>query len=106
MKVKKRKALLEAGWKIGEAEDFLGLTPEEAALIEIRLALARCIRELRKGHGLTQSKMAERIGSSQSRVAKMEKADSSVSLDLMFRSAIALGKTPKQIGRLIASEAA
>ena len=93
-------------WRVGSAEDFLGLSPEEAALVEIRLRLARCVRELRLEQRLTQEKLAKRIGSSQSRVAKMERADSSVSLDLMVRSIVALGKSPEEVGRVISSKAA
>jgi DNA-binding XRE family transcriptional regulator len=106
MKKSKKKEIEAAGWKIGTAEDFLDLSAEEAALVEIRLRLARSVRELRLEHRLTQGEMAKRIGSSQSRVAKMEKADPSVSLDLMVRSIVALGKSPEEVGRVISAKAA
>ncbi len=106
MKTSKKKKLQAAGWTLGSAEDFLGLAPEEAAIVEIRLRLAQHIKELRTTNRLTQIAAAERIGSSQSRVAKMEKADPSVSLDLLVRSIIALGGTARDLGRVISAEAA
>jgi DNA-binding XRE family transcriptional regulator len=99
-----RKQQLEAaGWWVGDTAEFLGLTPEEAAFIEIRVGLARQLRELRQARGWTQSALAEHIGSSQSRMAKMEAADLSVSLDLMVRSLLALGATAGDIGQVIGS---
>lgn len=99
-----RKQQLEAaGWWVGDTAGFLGLTPEEAAFIEIRVGLARRLRELRQARGWTQSVLAEHMGSSQSRVAKMEAADLSVSLDLMVRSLLTLGATAGDIGQVIGS---
>src|SRR5581483_4278956 len=43
--------------------------------------------------GLSQAVVAKRLGSSQSRVAKMEAGDPSVSLDLLLRALLALGAT-------------
>ena len=106
MDKEKRKKLEAQGWTVGSVEEFLRLSPEERAIIEIRLRLAQSLRKLRKQQGLTQASLAKRIGSSQSRVAKMEKADSSVSLDLMVKSIVALGKTVEEVGRVISAEAA
>jgi hypothetical protein len=104
---KTRKEMLErAGWRTGDAEDFLDLTPEEAAFIELKLALANHLRSFRCNHGWTQTYVARRIGSSQSRVAKMEAADASVSVDLLVRTLLALGVTRKDVARAIASRAA
>ncbi len=97
----KQKKLQAAGWRVGSAADFLELTAEEAALVEIRLRLARSLRSLRKKHHMTQESMAKRLGSSQSRIAKMGKADPSVSLELMVRSAVALGPSAKDVGQAI-----
>ena len=101
----RRSELETAGWRVGDTADFLGLTPEEAAFVDLKLALARHLRELRRQNGWTQMAVAERLGSSQSRVAKIEASDSSVSLDLMVRSLLALGATREELGRVI-SEAA
>lgn len=101
-----KKARLEAaGWRSGDAEDFLELTPEEVALVEIRLALSDYMRDLRRQRHWTQTQVAHRIGSSQSRVAKMEAADSSVSIDLIIKSLVSLGATAKDVGRTIARPA-
>ena len=103
MDEEKKERLRAAGWRVGDAADFLGLTPEESALVEIRLSLAKRLRELRQARGWTQSALAEHLGSSQSRVAKMEAADLSVSLDLMVRSLLGLGATADNVGQVIGS---
>jgi transcriptional regulator with XRE-family HTH domain len=97
----KRKRLEAAGWKVGDVADFLGLTREEAELIEVKLALGDYMRQLRRGRGLTQAQVAELIGSSQSRVAKMEAADASVSIDLVTRALFTLGASIEDAGRVL-----
>ena len=101
MKANKRKQLEAAGWRVGGAAEFLNLTPEEAALVEMKVNLARRLRELRSRRGLSQVGAARLLGSSQSRVAKMEAADRSVSLDLMMRSLLTIGATATEIARWI-----
>ena len=101
-----KKQRLEAkGWRVGDASDFLGLTPEESAFIEMRLAFARTLRARRRAANLTQEQLAQLIGSSQSRVAKMEKGDPSVSLDLLVKSHLALGASREDVARIIAPPA-
>jgi DNA-binding XRE family transcriptional regulator len=102
MKTSKRLKLEAAGWAVGSAVDFLGLSKEEETLVEMKLALADSIRERRQKENVTQQELARRIGSSQSRVAKMEAADSSVSMDLLVRSLVVLGETRQSIGRIVA----
>jgi hypothetical protein len=97
----KREALESRGWKVGTVPEFLGLSEEESALIELRLTLGRSLRDRRTRQGLTQVELAKRLRSSQSRVAKMEAADPSVSVDLLVRSLFALGATPKDLGRVL-----
>ncbi len=97
----KREALERAGWKVGDAGDFLELSPEEAAFVEMKLALATYLRELRVSRGWTQTYVAKQLGSSQSRVAKMEAADASVSVDLLVKSLLTLGASTKDVGRAI-----
>jgi len=101
MKASKRARLTRAGWTVGGAEQFLGLSKEEASLVEIKLDLAERLRRLRKRRNLTQAQVAKILGSSQSRVAKMEAADGSVSLDLLVRSLLAAGVTKAEIARAI-----
>src|SRR5439155_22019363 len=95
MRKSKKERLEAAGWKVGDARDFLGLTREEAEFIDLKLALAGHLREVRVKHGWTQAHVAQLLGSSQSRLAKMEAGDASVSLDLLVRSLLALGISRK-----------
>jgi DNA-binding XRE family transcriptional regulator len=99
----KKKKLAAAGWRVGTAHDFLGLSNEESAFIEVKLTLSRRCKEQRIRQGLTQEEVANLLRSSQSRVAKMEAGDASVSLDLLVRSLLALGVSRKELGRMIAS---
>lgn len=101
MKQLKSRKLQKAGWRSGSVKDFLGLSDAEAALIEMRLSLSRSLRERRVRGGHSQSDLAARMGSSQSRIAKMEAADSSVTLDLLIRSLLTLGATTKDIARAL-----
>lgn len=91
MKSKKRKALTTAGWRIGEAADFLGLTAEERQLVELRLTLALAIRRQRQASGLSQKQLGERLGTTQPRVAKIEVGAPDVSLDQLVRAYTAAG---------------
>ncbi len=102
MESTKRDRLQQAGWRIGSAQEFLGLMEEETALIEMRLALGRSLKERRLASGMTQQQLASRVGSSQSRIAKMESADPAVSIDLFVRSLLRLGATRQEVGRIIA----
>jgi len=87
----KRQVLETAGWKFGDTSDFLELTEEERQIVEFRLIVGRGVRRLRENHRLTQQQLADRIGSSQSRVAKIEAASREVSLDLMLRGFFSAG---------------
>ena len=87
----KREALEAAGFRFGDAEDFLQLTDEERQVVELRVQLSRVIRRLRESTRLTQQQLARKLKSSQSRVAKIEAGAEDVSLDLMFKSLFALG---------------
>lgn len=102
MQASKRKKLGAAGWKVGNAKDFLNLTGEEEAYIELRLRLADGLKARRARKKLTQAEFAKSIRSSQSRVAKMEAGDPTVSVDLMLRSLMALGASNRDIARIIA----
>ena len=103
MDPRKRERLEAAGWKVGDAADFLGLSEAEAQYVETKVALGIALRKLREYVGLTQAATAEEIGSSQSRLAKMEKADPSVSLDLLFSALLKLGASPDGINRVFSS---
>ncbi|MCC6987494.1 MAG: XRE family transcriptional regulator [Acidobacteria bacterium] len=101
MKQTKKTRLEAAGWRVSDAAEFLGLSDEERRFVELKLALASGVRQLRERRGLTQAALAKQLRSSQPRVAKMEAADTSVSLDLMMRSLLSIGATPRDIAKLI-----
>ena len=101
MDTARKKRLESKGWKFGTVQEFLGLTDAETALIELHLSLAKSVRERRLKLGLTQVEVAKRLGSSQARVAKMESADPSVSLDLFISSLLKLGVSRSEVGRVI-----
>src|SRR4051812_34535194 len=102
MDERKRQRLEQAGWRVGTVAEFLGLSDEESAYVEMKLALSRSLRQLRDSRGVTQMELAGRLGSSQSRVAKMEASDRSVSVDLLMRGLLALGATQSDIASVIA----
>jgi predicted XRE-type DNA-binding protein len=101
MKSTKRDRLEANGWKIGTAEELLGLSREEAAYIELRIRLSDAVRTLRRQRSMTQVQVARLLHSSQSRIAKAEAADESVSLDLLIRSLLALGATDHDLAQVI-----
>jgi len=101
MRKTKRKRLEAKGWKVGGVDEFLGLTPEESEYIELKLKLAENLRKRRERRKLTQVELAKMVRSSQSRVAKMEAGDPSVSLDLLIRSLLALGASNRELARMI-----
>jgi DNA-binding XRE family transcriptional regulator len=107
MRQTKRVRLERKGWRIGSAQELLQLSDEEVAYIELKLALSDRLKSLREKKAITQVEMAKLISSSQSRVAKMESGDPSVSIDLLVKALLALGATRKQIaGAMTASRAA
>ena len=102
MDQKTSKKLEDKGWKVGTVSDFLGLSPEEAILVEIKLALSHSLKERRQSL-MTQSELAEKIHSSQPRVANAENGDASVSIELLIRAILATGASTQDIGQVIAS---
>lgn len=101
MRSRKKKQLETKGWKVGTVSEFLQLSPEESAYIEMKLALGKNLQGRRKGKNLTQQQLAHLLKSSQSRVAKMEAGDPSVSLDLLVRSLLILGESRKNLAKIL-----
>ncbi len=99
MNIKKRKKLEKKGWKVGSVEEFLQLSPEEMQYVELKISLSKIVQEKRQQKKLTQQQLANLMKSSQSRIAKMEAGDPSVSLDLLIRSLLVLGNSQKNIIR-------
>lgn len=102
MRAAKARRLKASGWKIGAAKDFLGLSNEEAALVDLKLALVAAVKAARRKRGLSQTVLAQRMRSSQSRIAKIETGDPSVSLDLIVRALLATGATRRDVGKALA----
>jgi DNA-binding XRE family transcriptional regulator len=103
MEKAKKKRLVKKGWAVGDTQQFLQLTDEEVVYIELKLAFSKRLRERRVKERLTQAQLARQIKSSQSRVAKMEAGDPSVSIDLLIRSLIALGASKKELAKIISA---
>ena len=101
MKASKKAKLESKGWTVGSAEEFLDLSSEEIAYIEMKLALSEKLKERRQRKRMTQAQLAKLMRSSQSRIAKMEAGDPSVSIDLLMKSLLALGVSKKELGRSI-----
>jgi DNA-binding XRE family transcriptional regulator len=101
MKNDKKARLSKKGWKVGDAADFLELSKEEAAFVELKLALARSLKKRRQTKKWTQTQLAKAIGSSQPRVAKMESADSSVSVDLLIKALLTMGASRRDLAKAI-----
>ena len=97
----KKKRLQEKGWKFGTVKEFLNLSQEESSYIEIKLRLSEYLKIRRKRTKLSQEELAKIVRSSQSRVAKMESGDPSVSLDLLIRSLLAMGASKADLGKII-----
>ena len=103
MREEKRRRLEAKGWKLGTAQEFLHLSTEEAAYIDLKVRLATGLRERRRQRSLTQEDLAKRLRSSPSRIAKMEAGDPSVSLDLLIRSLLILGTSRRELSRMISA---
>ncbi|HYO79464.1 MAG TPA: helix-turn-helix transcriptional regulator [Thermoanaerobaculia bacterium] len=103
MKTSTKKKLEAAGWRVGDAQEFLGLTDAEEHIVQMKLALARILRRARETHQLTQEELAKRVRSSQSRVAKMEAGDVSISLDLLMKTVFAAGAKNSDVAKAVTS---
>jgi len=104
MDKKRQQQLEEKGFRVGSAADFLELSPEEVAYIDIRLDISNMVKAQRAKRGWTQEQLARSIGSSQSRIAKLEGGDTGISMDLMIKALLQLGTSKKQIGQLLEGE--
>lgn len=87
----KRKSLEAAGWKFGDAADFLGMDEEERRLLELRVQFAIGVRRRREAMKMSQKELGAKLKTSQPRVAKIERAASDVSLDQLVRAFMATG---------------
>lgn len=101
MDAETQRRLEEDGWVFGDAQSFLGLSDAQIDYIDLRILLSDAFRQRRAQQGLTQQQVAELLGSSQSRVAKMEAAHPSVSCDLLIKGLFALGVRLRELAKLV-----
>ncbi len=104
MDAAKRKRLEAQGWKVGTADEFLQLSPQEQAMVEIKLVLSQELKERRKDSLMSQLELAKLLRSRESRVAKMEKGDPSIPIDMLIKSLLAMGATKNDIAKMIARQ--
>ena len=96
---RKTARLEKAGWKTTTVQEFLGLSDDDMVIIEVKVALAKRLRQQRTRAGMSQVDVAKIVRSSQPRVAKMEAADKSVSIDLLMKALVRTGVSVQEIGR-------
>jgi len=101
MKASKQKKLEAAGWRVGSADELLGLSDAESAIVDVKLSLSYALRARREQLQMSQRALADRMDSSQSRVAKMEAADPEVTIDLILRGLLATGATRRDLAKAI-----
>ena len=102
MDPKKKQRLEAQGWKFGDYADFLGMSAEEKAVVEMRLAAAREVDRLREEQGVSQRELARRMGTKQPTVSRMLAEPASTTFDSLFRALLALGSTPRKIAAALA----
>jgi DNA-binding XRE family transcriptional regulator len=103
MKKSKKEKLQKLGYIVTDTKEYLGLSDEEMALIDLKIQLMNKLRVIRKKAGVTQKELAKIMQTSQSRIAMLEGGSSDVSLDLVCKALFALGISKKQIAKVIAS---
>lgn len=101
MDAAKKKRLEAAGWRVGDASDFLELTAAESELVDIKTRLAKALQEKRDKAGLTQAELAKKLGTSQPRVASMLAARE-VSIDLLVKALLVLGADATEVAKALA----
>ena len=102
----KQKKLEAAGFRVGSVQEFLELSDEEMALIDLKVRLTKMLKSMRADSGVTQQKLAKLMNSSQSRIAKIEAGDPAVTLDLICKALFLLGASRDEIAKTIGSKRA
>lgn len=97
MKEAKKKILEANGYKVTDSADWLGLSKEEAQLVEMRAALAQELEKVRRAKGITQAELARRVGTKQSGVARMLNNPDTTTLDSLIKGLIAMGEPVSKI---------
>lgn len=103
MKKTKKDKLQKLGYIVTDTKEYLGLSQEEMALIDLKIQLMQKLKAIRQKAGVTQKELAKLMHTSQSRIAMLEGGSSDVSLDLVCKALFALGISKKQIANAIAA---
>ena len=103
MRESRKMRLEKKGWRIGGTREFLNLSEEESEYIELKIKLSEAFKNKRQRKGLTQVETARVLRSSQSRIAKMETGDPSVSVDLLVRALFTMGTTAKELAQVVSA---
>ncbi|MBR0055761.1 MAG: XRE family transcriptional regulator [Kiritimatiellae bacterium] len=97
----KLEKLKKAGMAVTGTAEWIGLSPEESAVVDMRIRLAREVERLRHVKGMTQKTLAEELGTRQPGVARMERKPASSTLDALVMALLKLGSTPRRIAALL-----
>ena len=95
----KLKRVLEMGGRVTTVQEWLDLSDEEVALLDMKIELGKKLEALRRRKKLTQQEVAELLQTSQGRVSKMERGQAS--LDQLAWSLLVMGESRERIARVI-----
>jgi DNA-directed RNA polymerase sigma subunit (sigma70/sigma32) len=90
--------LAAGGWKSGSAAEFLGLSPEEEAIVEMRLALHKLLKECMRH--MTQKELAARMGLTAGRITQIMNGYET-SMEQTVRAILATGASLRDVARAI-----
>ena len=99
LSAKKRERIKSMGGRVTSAGEWLDLSPEEIAVIDMKIRLGEQIKARRRKKRLSQESLAKLLKTSQGRVSKLEKGQAT--LDQLARSLLALGGSSKDVGQTI-----
>lgn len=85
-------------------QELLGLSDADVLLIDLKIVLKAAVKKHRLKVGMTQKALAELIDSSQSRIAKLEGGDSSVSIDMMINCLFHMGVKELGLASIVCPE--
>ncbi|MGB5398666.1 MAG: helix-turn-helix domain-containing protein [Thermoanaerobaculia bacterium] len=103
LEARKRERIEKMGGRVTTVEEWLELSPEEVAIIDMKIQLGEELKALRRSKKLSQEKAAEILNTSQGRVSKMERGQAS--LDQLAWCLLVMGKSRKALARAISGSA-
>ncbi len=96
---KKAARIKAMGGRVTTVEEWLDITPEEVAIIDMKIRLGEVLKARRKKKRLSQDRVAKILNTSQGRVSKMEKGQAS--LEQLAWSLLVLGGSKQELVRAI-----